>query len=139
MTKVMLVDDEVSVRQGLLMRLELEPDLIVVGEAKDGSEALELVQALKPGVVVMDLEMPEMDGFTATERLREVAPFAHVVILSIHDESGSRVRAQVAGATAFVGKQEPFEHLLEAIRGVVHNDDKGSGRGENALTAVSIV
>ena len=66
MIKVMLVDDEAAVRQGLRMRLELEPDLVIVGEASDGPEALDLAQRLAPDVVVIDVEMPEMDGVAAT-------------------------------------------------------------------------
>ena len=71
---VLLVDDQPTVRHGLRMRLELEPDIIVVGEAGDGAAALDMTTALHPDVVVMDVEMPEMDGITACAALRRLAP-----------------------------------------------------------------
>ncbi len=116
MIKVLLVDDQPSVRLGLMMRLALEPDLIVAGEAGNGVEALELTQTLAPDVVVMDVEMPKMDGITATERLREVSPRVTVVMLSIHSDAVTRARAYAAGATALVEKQGSVEILLAEIR-----------------------
>jgi DNA-binding NarL/FixJ family response regulator len=116
MIKVLLVDDQPSVRQGLKMRLALEPDLTVAGEASNGMEALELTQSLTPDVVVMDVEMPEMDGITATERLREMSPHVTVVMLSIHGDAATRARARAAGAAAFVEKQGAVETLLAEIR-----------------------
>lgn len=116
MIKVLLVDDQPSVRQGLKMRLALEPDLTVAGEASNGVEALELTQSLSPDVVVMDVEMPEMDGITATERLHEVAPQVAVVMLSLHGDAATRARARAASAAAFVEKQGAVDILLAEIR-----------------------
>jgi len=116
MIKVLLVDDQPSVRQGLKMRLALEPDLTVAGEASNGVEALELTQSLTPDVVVMDVEMPEMDGITATERLREMSPHVTVVMLSLHGDAATRAQAYAAGAAAFVEKQGAVEILLAEIR-----------------------
>lgn len=127
MIKVLLVDDQPSVRQGLRMRIELEPDLTVVGEAANGLEAISLAQRLVPDVVVMDVAMPEMDGITATKRLRELAPHVSVVMLSIHGDSATRVLAREAGAAAFVEKQASVEDLLAEIRRVVRrlpSDDR---------------
>ncbi len=98
------------------MRLALEPDLKTVGEASNGLEALAAVRRLRPDVVVMDLDMPHMDGITATETLARMAPNTAVVILSIHDDITTRRRAQAAGAAAFVAKQAGDLALLEAIR-----------------------
>jgi NarL family two-component system response regulator LiaR len=77
MIRVLLVDDQQVVRRGLELRLHLEPDMDIVGEARNGTEALTLAQALAPDVVLMDVEMPEMDGIAATAALRAlVSPSA---------------------------------------------------------------
>lgn len=116
MIRVLLVDDQAHVRVGWRMRLSLEPDILVVGEAADGREAVELAADLKPDVVLMDVEMPIMDGITATDHLKEGSGACAVVVTSIFDNAESRARAQAAGAAAFVGKQEPIDTLLAAIR-----------------------
>jgi DNA-binding NarL/FixJ family response regulator len=98
------------------MQLGLEPDVEVVGEARDGAEALELARRLHPDIVVMDAQMPGLDGMAATQTLRRVVPRAAVVMLSMHDSTEARQRAQAAGACAFVGKCESPAALLAAIR-----------------------
>jgi len=98
------------------MRLLLEPDIAVVGEASNGTEALALVQQLCPDVVLMDIEMPDMDGISTTAVLRTIVPQSVVVMLSIHDDSMTRAQAQRAGAMAFVEKRGSMEALLAAIR-----------------------
>jgi DNA-binding NarL/FixJ family response regulator len=114
---LLLVDDQVQVRRGLRMRLALERDMAVVGEAGDGTTAVALALACEPDVVVMDLEMPGMDGIEATQRITE-AGACPVVVLSIHDSAADRLAARRAGAAAFVAKAEPAENLLAAIRNV---------------------
>jgi DNA-binding NarL/FixJ family response regulator len=114
--KLLLVDDLACVRQGLRMRLGLEPDLQVVGEAGDGAEALALASSLRPDVVVMDVEMPGMDGLAATAALQKSAPRCAVVTLSLHDDIATRLRAHLAGSRAFVAKHQPVDQLLAAIR-----------------------
>src|SRR5437763_557194 len=84
MIRVLLVDDQAVVRRALRVRFHLEPDLEVVGVASTGSETLTLAQTLTPDVVLMDVEMPGMDGIEATAALRRVVPHAAVVILSIY-------------------------------------------------------
>jgi DNA-binding NarL/FixJ family response regulator len=116
MIRLLLVDDQPAVRRGLGMRLVLEPDMLVVGEAGTGREALTLVQKLSPDVVLMDVEMPEMDGIAATATLRATASQSAVVMLSIHDDTQTRMRAEAAGAVAFVEKRGTTEKLLAAIR-----------------------
>jgi DNA-binding NarL/FixJ family response regulator len=101
------------------MRMELESDLAVMGEADNGLEAISLAQRLGPDVIVMDVAMPEMDGITATKRLRELALHVSVVMLSIHGDSATRVEAHEAGAVAFVEKQASVEELLAEIRRAV--------------------
>jgi pilus assembly protein CpaE len=116
MIRLVLVDDQSTVRQGLKMRLLLEPDITVVGEASSGKEALVLVQQLRPDVVLMDIEMPEMDGITATTALHDIVPQSVTVMLSIHSDNVTRARARTAGAKAFVEKLGSTEELLSAIR-----------------------
>lgn len=116
MIRVLLVDDQPVVRRGLRERFHLEPDMQVVGEASTGREALNLAQTLTPDVVLMDIEMPDMDGIEATAALRRVVPQSAVVILSIHDDAQTRGRAQAAGAVAFVEKRGATDILLVAIR-----------------------
>jgi len=116
MIRVLLVDDQPEVRRGLRVRLQLEPDMLVVGEASTGREALTLAPALTPDVVLLDIEMPGMDGIEATAALRTVVPLSAVVILSIHTDRQTRMRAQAAGAVAFVEKRGTTDTLLSAIR-----------------------
>lgn len=116
MIRLLLVDDQPAVRRGLGMRLVLEPDMLVVGEASTGREALTLAQKLSPDVVLMDVEMPDMDGIETTAALRATASPSAVVMLSIHDDTLTRTRAQAAGAVAFVEKRGATQGLLAAIR-----------------------
>jgi pilus assembly protein CpaE len=116
MIRLVLVDDQAKVRQGLKMLLLLEPDISVVGEASSGKDALALVQQIRPDVVLMDVEMPDMDGIAATSALQSIVPQCATVMLSIHSDNITRTRAQSAGAKAFVEKLGSTEELLTAIR-----------------------
>lgn len=116
---ILLVDDSTAIRQGLRMRLSLEPDLAVVGEAESGEEALRLVEALRPDVVLMDAEMPGMGGLAAARAIAEVDPRPTVVVLSLSDDRASRARALASGAAAFVAKQEANSALPDTIRALV--------------------
>ena len=98
------------------MRLAVESDLSVVGEAADGEAALALAQKIYPDVVLMDVEMPHMDGIAAANALRRTCPDVSVIMLSIHDDAGTRTCAEQAGAAAFVPKYVPADRLLAAIR-----------------------
>lgn len=118
MITILLVENQAAVRRGLRMRLTLEPDFVVVGEAEDGAAALDLAPALRPRVVLMDANLPRLDGIAATAELRTRLPDSRIVILTLHDNADLRARALAAGAAAFVGKQEPDLALLSAIRGV---------------------
>ncbi len=117
--RVLLVDDQPAVRQGLRIRLVLEPDVEVVGEAGDGAGAISLAQSLRPDVILMDVRMPGMDGISAVRTLRAVAPESAAVILSLYDDARTRARAEEAGAAAFVAKHKVEETLLAAIRRAV--------------------
>ena len=114
--RVFLVDDERAVRQGLRMRLDMERDLAVVGEAADGQSALTAISAALPDVVLMDVELPVLDGIEATAALRKSAPACAVVMLSMHDDAETRARAIAQGAAGFVSKSHMDGALLDAIR-----------------------
>jgi two-component system response regulator DesR len=98
------------------MRLQLEPDITVVGQAEDGPRALDKIRELRPDVVVIDYEMPLMNGCEVIRCLRDTAQACPCVVLSLHDEAPVRQAALEAGAHAFVAKHEPTEWLLAAIR-----------------------
>ena len=100
------------------MRLTAEPDLRVVGEAAGGQAALKLAASLYPDVVLMDIEMPSMDGIATTSALHLICPKASIIILSIHDDKQTCERAEHAGAAAFVAKSMPANSLLATIRQV---------------------
>lgn len=116
MIKLLIVDDEPAVRKGLRMRLASEPEVVVVGEAASGEEALALVETLRPDVVLMDIALPRMDGVTATQALHTTFPQLVVIILTIHDDEATQARARAAGATAFITKRGLNGELLAAIR-----------------------
>lgn len=118
MITLMLVDDQSIVRQGLRRRLLLEPDITVVGEASSGEQALALVESIAPDIVLMDVEMPGMDGITATAAMRANFQQSPVVMMSIHDDAHTRAQALAAGAAAFVEKRGAVEILLATIRQV---------------------
>jgi DNA-binding NarL/FixJ family response regulator len=124
--KVLIVDDLEHVREGLRTMLELIDDLECVGQAANGRQAVQRAEQLAPDVVLMDLEMPEMDGLEATRRIKERHPEIGVVVLSIHEDAGHRERAREAGVDAFVAKGAAFEELRAAIRQVWQ--DRSAGR-----------
>ncbi len=118
MINVVLVDDQIVMRQAVSSWLGIEPDLCVIGEAENGEAALNLVTTLHPDVVLMDVDMPTMDGIAATAALQGVAPDSAVVILSMHDDTTVQDRAKQAGAAAFVSKHQALDELVEVIRRV---------------------
>ena len=115
MIRVLLVDDQPAIRQGLRMRLGLEDDLTVVGEAAEGPAALALAPALQPDVVLLDVEMPGMNGIDTAHALRAAAPACAVVMLTLHGDSLTRARAAEAGVRIFVEKHEADMALVQAI------------------------
>jgi DNA-binding NarL/FixJ family response regulator len=114
--RLLLVDDEARVRQGLRMCMAGEPDFAVIGEAEEGGEAISLAAALDPDVVVLDLRMHGLDGFAAAREIAASNPDTRVVILSLQDDLRTRREALASGASAFVGKQEGIGRLFEVIR-----------------------
>lgn len=121
MIRVLLVDDHAMVRQGLRSLLELYPDFEVVGEASNGEEALELVRALSPAVVVMDINMPKLNGIEATARIKKTYPHVVVVGLSVNASDQNRQAMTAAGATTLITKEAAVEQLYEEIKESVNN------------------
>jgi two-component system response regulator NreC len=113
---ILLADDHIVVRQGLRSLLETQPDFEVIGEAGDGPEALQQVQALQPQVLVLDLVMPGMSGL---EVVRRVHDQTRVIILSMHSNEAYVVEALRCGAYGYVLKDATAGELAEAIRAVV--------------------
>jgi|GEM_PF-3532845 len=120
------------------MRLALEPDIAVVGEAADGPSALLLAADLAPDAVIMDVGMPGMDGIEAAAAIREAAPDTRVVILTVHDDPNTRRRAQQAGAAAFVVKQKCGGDLVSAIRRVAGTQPGDDREGDDREGAGSL-
>ena len=114
--RVVLADDHVTVRHGLRLILDAQPDLTVVGEADDGRATLQRVQELDPDVVVMDISMPGMSGLSATRVLKEARPRVAIVVLTRHADDAYLHEMLRAGAAAFVLKQSPSTELIQAIR-----------------------
>jgi len=122
---ILLVDDQPLFREGLRTLLSVRPDLKVVGEAGDGEEAIKLCRLLKPAVVLMDLQMPVLDGVEATRRLHHEQPDSRVIVLTTFDDDEMVFDGLRAGALGYLLKDAPSEKLAEAIR--------AAARGESFL------
>lgn len=114
--RVLLADDHVIVRQGLSSLLSSQPDMEIVGEAANGQMAVNLTHELLPDVVVMDINMPVMDGIEATRAIASRLPQIKVIGLSVHTKQDMEIRMREAGAVLFLDKSGPGEDLADAIR-----------------------
>jgi len=114
--KILLVDDQPLFREGLRTLLSVHSDFDVVGEAGNGEEALRLVRSLRPAVVLMDLQMPVLDGVAATRRLHTEQPDCRVIVLTTFDDDEMVFDGLRAGAVGYLLKDAPSEKLAEAIR-----------------------
>ncbi len=122
MTSVVIVDDQGMVRAGFRSLLEGEPDLIVLGEAGNGEEAVEVVRRLVPDVTLMDIRMPVLDGIAATRRLVAESVATRVLVLTTFDLDEYVFEALRAGASGFLLKDAPADELAAAIRVVASGD-----------------
>jgi NarL family two-component system response regulator LiaR len=113
---VMLVDDHQVVRQGVSAFLDIQDDMVVVGEAGTGTEAIRIAAELAPDVVLMDLVMPEMDGVEATRRIKQMSPHTQVIILTSYHEDEHIFPAIRAGALSYVIKSISPEGLADVVR-----------------------
>ena len=113
--RVLIVDDNPQVRQELRTLLPLAGEIEIVGEAANGQEAIRLVQALQPEVVLMDLEMPILDGYEATRQIKAGSPSCRVVALTVHGYEAARQKASQSGVDVFLVKGVSVETLVQAI------------------------
>ena len=118
MIKVLLVDDQHLIRQGLKALLELEPDLEIVGEAENGKVAIDLISQFHPDVVLMDIRMPIMDGVAATQQIQQNFPNVKILVLTTFDDDEYVKAAIQNGAMGYLLKDTPSEELAVAIRAV---------------------
>lgn len=117
--RVMICDDHALFRRGLIMVLEAEDDIEVVGEAEDGRDAVERVADIVPDVVLMDVRMPEIDGIEAARLISDEAPSAKILMLTVSDEESDLYEAIKAGATGYLLKEISIEEVASAVRAVV--------------------
>jgi DNA-binding NarL/FixJ family response regulator len=125
--RVLVVDDHPLLREGLTATIRKQPDLDVVGEAIDGVGAIEQFQSLSPDVTLMDIQMPQMGGIEAIEKIREIDPRAAIVVLTTYAGDSQAMRALKAGASGYLLKSCIRKDLLQTIR-AVH-------AGERAISA----
>jgi len=114
--RVMIVDDINETRENIRKLLQFEGDMEVVGVARTGKEAIEVAAEIRPDVVLMDINMPDMDGITATEQIRRKIPFSQIVILSVQGDPNYMRRAMLVGARDFLTKPPMPDELSAAIR-----------------------
>jgi DNA-binding NarL/FixJ family response regulator len=115
-TRILIADDHPIVRDGLRGILTRQPDFEVVGEASNGVEAVTLTDQLHPDIVLMDLNMPELDGVSAIARIKAEHPDTRILVLTTYDSDADILPALESGATGYLLKDTPREELFEAIR-----------------------
>ncbi len=131
--KVLLADDHTIVRQGLKLILAAQPDFEVVGEAANGREAADLAEKLRPDIVLMDVQMPELNGIEATRRMVAANSRIRVLVLSMHKEALYVREVLKAGARGYILKDAIDTELLSAMRSVARGDGYISPGVSNAL------
>ena len=118
-TRILLADDHPLLRQSIRSVLEQEGDLVIVGEACDGEEAIRLADELRPDVILMDIAMPKLDGLEATRRIKASHPDIAVLVLTIHSDDQHIIGILEAGAAGYLTKSVFGEEVVQAVRGVV--------------------
>ena len=126
--RVLVVDDQYAVRTGLSVFFDVYDDLVMVGEASNGEEAIASCARLQPDVVLMDLRMPVMDGITATRHIRKQFPHTQVLVLTTSSDAEQIHAAVKAGACGYVSKQATIERLAQALREAVRGRNFMPGR-----------
>jgi DNA-binding NarL/FixJ family response regulator len=125
--RVLIVDDQSLVRQGLSVLLTSEGDIQIVGEAANGIEACRMAEQLNPAVILMDIRMPGIDGVSATAQILKKQPHIKIIVLTTFDDDEYLIGALRAGACGYLLKDTPFEELAEAIRVVLTGKSLLSG------------
>lgn len=120
--RILLVDDHIVLRMGLAMAANDAPDMVVVGEAENGEEAVKAYRACQPDVVVLDLRMPKVGGMETIQMLKEHFGSPKILVFSNYTSGDEALQAFQAGALGFVVKDMPLERLLEGIRRVYEGD-----------------
>jgi len=135
--RVLIVDDVAETRENVRKLLQFESDVDVVGVARTGREAIDIAQDVEPDVILMDINMPDMDGIAATEAIRQKRPFVQVVILSVQSDQNYMRRAMLAGARDFLTKPPMGDELISAIRraGTMAHQEKAKGTSASTVTS----
>ncbi len=120
--RILLVDDHKMFRQGLCAMLKEQPDMDVVGEAEDGATAIQLARELKPDFIVMDVDMPGMNGIDAARRILPEMPNIKLVALSTYLKKAFIIEMLKAGASGYILKEQAFDELIEAIKTVISGE-----------------
>ncbi len=119
-TSILLADDHQVVRLGLRALLEAEPDFKVIGEAANGLEAKNLVERLRPDVLIIDMMMPQLNGLEVIRQVAQLSPQTRVIVLSMHSTEGYVLEALRNGAAGYVLKQSDMNELVQAVRTVMN-------------------
>jgi DNA-binding NarL/FixJ family response regulator len=120
--RVVLADDQLLFREALHSLLAAQPDIEIVGEAGDGEGAVQLVTELRPDVVLMDVQMPTLDGVAATRRIQEIDPGCHIIMLTTFDDDEYVFEGLRAGAIGYLLKDAPAKRLIEAIHSAARGE-----------------
>ncbi len=131
--RVLIVDDHEMFRQGLKHQLETKFDLKVVAEASNGEEAIQQAKIHKPDLIIMDINMPKMNGIEATETILSLLPKSKVIALTMHNDKGFVTKMLRSGASAYVSKQSAFNELERAISAISSNQKYVSPSIEEAI------
>lgn len=120
--RILVVDDSSSFRMGMRALIEIQPDMQEVGLASNGSKALELIDELRPDLVLLDAQMPDLTGIEVTQKIKSRWPEVKVILMTMYPDY--RTKSIEVGADAFLTKGLPPEHVLSLIRGIVNKKEK---------------
>jgi DNA-binding NarL/FixJ family response regulator len=120
--RVLLVDDQALIREGLTIILNAQPDIKVVGQAVDGQQAITLADQLQPDVILMDIKMPRLDGIKATRQIKEILPQIPIIILTTYAEDELVFEGIRAGALGYLLKDITRDQLADAVRGAAQGE-----------------
>jgi DNA-binding NarL/FixJ family response regulator len=124
--RLLIADDHALVRSGLRSMLQREPGIEIVGEARNGREAVELCRSLRPDLVLMDVRMPDMDGLEATRAIKREHPETGVLMVTMHENRDYMLEATKAGAAGYVLKDASRSELISAVRRVADAEPSNS-------------